>query len=110
EPGVREQVGQVEEDRRLLGDEHAVVREGRHLAHWIDREVLGAALLARGEVEGAQLVARAELVEQGQRGGRAAVGRVEEDEVASVSGARDRLMDHGGVSARRYPRGAGGGL
>ena len=67
EPGLREEIGQVEEYRDLFGDENVTVPQRRHLSHRVDRKVFGPALFPGFHVEHMQLVGHAELFEQGQR-------------------------------------------
>jgi hypothetical protein len=38
-------------DRRPFGDHHALVLQRRHLALWIDREIVGLELIAFAELE-----------------------------------------------------------
>ena len=69
EPGLREEIGQIKEDRDLFGDEGIAMLQRRHLSHRVDREVFGPALFAGLHVEHAQLVGGAQLFEQGQGAG-----------------------------------------
>ena len=62
-----EGVGQVDEDRHGFGDELAVVDDGWNLAHRVDREIGGFALLALLGVEHVHVVGRAEVFEQNAR-------------------------------------------
>jgi hypothetical protein len=59
------------------------VDDRRHLAHRIDGEVVGPALLALLQVQDVQLVVGAELLEQDQRARRARLRRMEQRDVAA---------------------------
>ena len=64
----------------------------RHLAHRVDRQIGGLALLAGLHVQHLQVIRRAEFFEQDQRPGRARVRRMEERHSAIVGHPCLRLV------------------
>ena len=62
-PGLREEIGKVEEDRDLFGDESIAMPQCRHLSHRVDCEIFGPALFSGLHVEHVQVVGNAELFE-----------------------------------------------
>ena len=105
-PASGEQIGEVDEDRALLGDERAVVHDGGHLPERVHREVGGLLLLAGLHVEDPHLVRRSELREQDARARRARVGGVVVDEGALRGRGRIGHVDTSGAETTALP-GAG---
>ena len=105
EAGVGKGVGEIDEDRRRLGDERAVMPDRGHLAHRIDRQIVRLQLVAGLEIEPRQLVGGAKLLEQKARHrGARGLGVIERHQVR-----HRRLLSHH-ASAGRMNRSVSPGL
>ena len=60
---LRKEIGEIEEDRDLLGNQRITVPQRWHLPHRIDREICGLALFSGLHVEHMKLIGRAEFFE-----------------------------------------------
>ena len=78
EPGLREQVGEVDEDGDLFGNQGIAMFDRRHFAHRVDGEIVRLALFSRLHVERMQRIGRAKFFKQNQRSAGAGVGSVEQ--------------------------------
>jgi hypothetical protein len=83
--GGWEQIGQMQEDRDLLGDDRRAVLQGRHLAERVDCQEGRSRVLALGAVHDGQRMGRAQFVQQGQDAAGPGVGAMEQ---------RDRTFAH----------------
>jgi hypothetical protein len=80
ETRFREKVREVHVHGGLLGDDRIAVTYRWHLAHRVDRQVLGLALLPGLQIEDVKIVVAAQLLEQREHAGRTRVWPVIERE------------------------------
>jgi len=66
ETGFREEIGQIEEDRDLFGDQLAAMPDRRYLAQRVDRQIFRLALFARLHVQDLEFERRAQLLKEGE--------------------------------------------
>jgi hypothetical protein len=60
---LRKEIGEIEEDRDLLGNQRIAVLQRRNLSHRVYRQVCGLALLSCPHIEHMELIGRTKLFE-----------------------------------------------